>query len=87
MESLLKGDAKAETLQEANLVGSCTVLNFITVMATMTVHIFSTYAYHDQRQYMQRYLRMPPNIKVKSLTTRLIQQGIYRIFRQSVKVS
>ena len=40
MERVLKGDAKAEFLQQANLVGSCTVANFTTVMATMTVHIF-----------------------------------------------
>ena len=42
-------------------------------MATMTVHVFPTYAYHDQRQYMQRYLRKPPEIKVRSFTTKLIQ--------------
>ena len=45
MERVLKGDAKAEFLQQANLVGSCTVANFTTVMATMTVHAFPTYAY------------------------------------------
>ena len=31
MERVLKGDAKAEFLQQANLVGSCTVANFTTV--------------------------------------------------------
>ena len=77
MERVLKGDAKAEFLQQANLVGSRTVANFTTVMATMTVHIFPTYAYHDQRRYMQRYLRKPPDMKVRSFTTRLIQLNTY----------
>ena len=40
MERLLKGEAKAEFTQQANLVGSCTMGNFTTVMVTMTVHIF-----------------------------------------------
>ena len=44
IERVLKGDAKAEFLQQANSVGSCTVDNFSTVMVTMTVHIFPTYA-------------------------------------------
>ena len=47
MERVLKGDTKAEFLQQANLVGSHTVANFTTVMVTMTVHIFTTYAYCD----------------------------------------
>ena len=47
MERVLKGDAKAEFLQQANLVGSRTVANFTTVMVTMTVHVFPTYAYCD----------------------------------------
>ena len=42
MERVLKDDAKAEFLQQANLVGSRTVTNFTTVMATMTVHVFPT---------------------------------------------
>ena len=54
MERVLKGDAKAEFLQQASLVGTRTVANFTTVMATMTVHVFPTYAYRDQRRYMQR---------------------------------
>ena len=41
--------AKAEFLQQANLGGSHTVANFILVMATMTLDIFSTYTYLDQR--------------------------------------
>ena len=49
MERVLKGDAKDESLQQANLVGSCTVANFTLAMASMTVHIVPTYAYHDQR--------------------------------------
>ena len=40
MERVLKGDPKAEFLQHANLIGSCTVANFTTVMATMTVLVF-----------------------------------------------
>ena len=77
MEMVLKGDAKAEFLQKAYLVDSQRVANFITVMATMTVHIFPTYAYRDQRRYMQRYLRKPPDMKVRSFTTRLIQLNTY----------
>ena len=42
MLRVLKGDAQAEFLQQANLVCSCTVTNFTTVMATMTVHVFPT---------------------------------------------
>ena len=52
MERVLKSDAKAALLQQANLVGWFTVSKFTVVMATMTVHIFPTYAYHDQQQYM-----------------------------------
>ena len=73
MERVLKGHAKAEFLQKASLAGSHIVANFTTVMATMTVHIFPTYAYCDQSRNMQRYLRKPPHMKVLSLTTRLIQ--------------
>ena len=46
-ERVLKGGAKAEFTQQANLVASCTVGNFTTVMATMTVHIFPVLAYQD----------------------------------------
>ena len=49
MDWLLKDDVKADFRQQAKLVGSCTVANFTTVMATMTVYIFPTYAYCDQR--------------------------------------
>ena len=77
MERVLKGDAKAEFLQQANLVGTRTVANFNTVMATMTVHVFPTYAYRDQRRYMQRYLKKPHEMKVRSFTTRLIQLNTY----------
>ena len=47
MERMLKGDAKAEILQQDNLVGIRIVANFTWVMATMTVHVFPTYAYCD----------------------------------------
>ena len=77
MEKVLKRDTKAEYLQKPNLVGSQTVANFTTVMATMTIHIFPTYAYCDQRQYMQRYLRKPPDMKVCPFTTSLIQLNTY----------
>ena len=36
MERVPKGDAKAEFTQQANLVGSCTVDNFSTVMSKIT---------------------------------------------------
>ena len=77
MERVLKNNDKAEFLQQANLVGICTVAFFTTVMATMNVHIFPTYAYCDQRQYIQRYLKKPPDMKVRSFTTRLIQLNLY----------
>ena len=72
MERVLKGDAKADFTQKANLVGSCTVGNFTTVMATMIVHIFPVLAYQDQKQYMYRYPRKPKTTKVRTFTTRLI---------------
>ena len=77
MERVLKGDAKAKFLQQANLVGSRAVANFAMVMVTMTLHVFLTYAYRDQRQYVQKYLRKPPDMKVRSFTTRLIQLNTY----------
>ena len=49
IERVLKGDTKAKFTQQANLVGSCTVANITTVMATMTVHIFLVLAYQDQK--------------------------------------
>ena len=49
MERVLEGDAKAEFLQQAILAGSRTVGYFTTVMATMTVHVFPTYTYDNQR--------------------------------------
>ena len=77
MERVLKGDTKAEFLQQANLVVSCTVANFTMLMATMTVHVFPTFTYRDQRQYKQRCLRKSPEMKVRSFTTRLIQLKMY----------
>ena len=64
METVLKGDAKTEFVQQANLVQSHTVANFTTVMAIMTVNFFPIYAYCDQSQYMQRYLRKYHEMKV-----------------------
>ena len=49
MERVLKGYTKAEFLQQANLVGSCIVANFTTVIATMTVNVFPTCVTCDQR--------------------------------------
>ena len=43
----------------------------------MTVHVFPTYVYCDQRQYMQRYLRKLSDKKIQSFTTRLIQLNTY----------
>lgn len=80
MERVLTGDAKAEFLQQANLAGARTVANFTTVMNTMTAHIFPTYANRDQRRYMQRYLRKPPDMKVRTFTTRLLQLNAYLAF-------
>ena len=73
MARVLKGDAKAEFTQQANLVGSRTVSNFTTVMATMAVHIIPVLVYQDQKRYMYRYLRKPKTMKVRTFSTRLIQ--------------
>ena len=40
MKRVLKGDAKAVYCQQANLVGSRTVVKFTALMTTMTVHIY-----------------------------------------------
>ena len=77
MERVLEVDAKAEFLQKANLVGSCTVANLAKAMATMTVHVFPNNAYCDQKPYMQRNLRKLPDMKVRSFTSRLIQLNMY----------
>ena len=36
--------------------------------------------YRDQRRYMQRYLRKPPEMKVLSLTTKLIQLNTHLLY-------
>ena len=54
MEMVMKGDAKAKFTQQANLKGSHTVGNFITSLATITVHIFLVLAYEDQKRYLYR---------------------------------
>ena len=54
MERVLKGDTKDEFTRQANLVGSLTIGNFTTVIATITVHIFPIMTYQDQKQYMYR---------------------------------
>ena len=77
MERVLTCDAKAELLQQNNLVGSHTVVNFTTVMNMMTAHIFSTYENCDQRQYIQRFLRQPPEMKVHTFNTKLSQLNTY----------
>ena len=77
VERVRKGDTKAEFLQQDKSVGSCTVANFTSGMVTMTVHVFPTYTYCDQGQYMQRYLRKIPDMKVRTFMTRLIQLNTY----------
>ena len=69
MKRVLKGDAKAEFTQQADLVGSCTVGNFSTLMATMTVQIFPVLVYQDQKQYMNKFLRKYKTMKVGAFTT------------------
>ena len=64
MERVLRVDAKGKFLQQAILLGSCTAANFTTLMATMIVNVFRSYAYRHQRHYMQMYLKKPPNMKV-----------------------
>ena len=49
MESVVKGDAKVTYTQQTNLVGCCSVGNFTTVIAKMSLHIFPTLAYQDQK--------------------------------------
>ena len=77
MERLQTVDTKAKFRQQANLAGTHTVANFTSVVDIMTAHIFPTYTNHDQRQYMQRYLRKPPEMKVRTFTTRLLQLNAY----------
>ena len=77
MDRVLKGDVKAKFKQQADLVGSCTVGNFTTVMAGMTMHIFPVLTYQDQIWYMHRYLRKSKTMKVCTFTTRLIQLNSY----------
>ena len=77
MERTLQGDAKATFTHQANSVGSCTVGNFTTVMATMTVHILPVLAYQDQIQYMHRYLRKHKIMIARTFTTRLLQLNRY----------
>ena len=77
IDMVLKGDAKVEFTQQANLVGSRTVGNFTKVMATMTVHIFPLLAYQDHKRYMYRHLRKPKKMKVRTFTTKLIQLNNY----------
>ena len=73
MEWVCTGDTNTEFCQKTNLVGSHTVANFITVMNKMTAQIFPACTNRDQRPYMQRYLRKPPEMKVQTFTTRLLQ--------------
>ena len=77
MESVLTVDAKAEFLHQANLAGTHTVANFTTLMNEMTFHISPTYANRDQNQYMQKYLRKKPNMKVHIFTSRLLKLNNY----------
>ena len=77
MERILKGDAKAEFTQQANLVKSCTVGNFTTVKSTVTKHIFPVLAYQDEKRYVYWYLRKSKTMKVCSFTTRLIHLNNY----------
>ena len=74
---LIISDAKAKYHQQTNFAGSWTVANFTTVMNMMNAHIFLTYANYDQRQYMQRYLRKPPEMKVSAFRTGLLQLNNY----------
>ena len=50
----------------------------------MTVLVFPIYAYCDQKQYMQRYLRKPTDMKVRLFTTRLIQLNMYLLYFPSL---
>ena len=77
MERVLKGDAKTEFTQQANLVGSCNVGIFTTKIPTMTVNDFPVLAYQDQNWYKYRHLRTPKTMQVCSFTTRLMQLNNY----------
>ena len=43
----------------------------------MTVHVFPAYAYCDHGQCMQKYLRKPPDMKVRPFTARLSMRNTY----------
>ena len=64
IERILKGDAKAKIILQANLVQSHTVINFTTVMATMNEHIFPALTYQDQKRYIYMYRRKPKTMKL-----------------------
>ena len=83
MKRVLKGDTKAEFLWQANVEGTHTVANFTAVMNKITANIFPIYANRDQRQYMQMYLRKPPEMKVHILTMRLLQLNTYLTYFSS----
>ena len=80
MKMVLKDDAKTKFLQQVNLAASHIVANFTTIMATMTVQIFATYAYYGQRRCLQRCLKRLPDIKIRVFTTRLIQLTTYLLY-------
>ena len=71
-QSLLDYLSKDEIFAEIN--------NFSAVMVKMTAHIFPTYANRDQRRYIQKYLRKPPEMKVRTFSTRLLQLNAYLAF-------
>ena len=77
MERALRGEAKYKFTQQDNLVGSRTVGNFTTIMATMTSHIFPVLDYQDQKRYMYRYLWKSKTLKLRTFTTRLKQLNNY----------
>ena len=58
-------------------VGIHTVTDFTTVMATMTVNIFPTYIYCDQRLHLWKYLRMSLKMKVQVLTSMCMQLNMH----------
>ena len=76
-EHLLTHDTKATFTQAALDIGIWTIENFNKVLAEMTKHAFSAYAFHKQKRHLHRHLIKPRNMKLCSFITRLQELNTY----------
>ena len=69
--------AKA-TFNQATLdIGIGTVVNFNKVLAEMTKHVFSPYAFREQKRYLCRHLIKPRWMKLRNFISRLQELNAY----------